>query len=61
LIDHGNRAFFPEIASGALAEARHRPVAEIVAALGQSLVAHAPPDDDITFVIVKRVAAPRST
>lgn len=55
LSDHGEGRFFPGEVERVFSEYRDRPAAEIAARLEEAVRAFAPPKDDISFVVVKKV------
>lgn len=55
LSEHSAGQYFPTILERRLAEIQDRPATEICEILAQDVVAHAPVEDDVSFVVVKKI------
>jgi len=53
--DSNNRFFFPDFLESKIAEVKERPALEIYEALLDEILAFAPPSDDISFIVIKKL------
>jgi serine phosphatase RsbU (regulator of sigma subunit) len=56
LLEHAEDRYFPTELERLLVDVAERPAKEICAALWENMLAWAPPTDDISFVVIKRLA-----